>query len=260
MMCVMEGPRPSPRTAREALVRSVVTRLVRAEGSALACVALYGSMARGEDGPHSDVELLASIEGRDDHRVDEWLAPAAKVKVHRYGAARLRSLAETVGPEWSLERGKWLQLVTLAGDAAVVDDLRARSAAPPAHELDRAARALLVGELHELVGKSRNASIAGAGATLPAVALRLAEQVTLWLGILRRAAYTSRHLMLAEALAHPETPAGIATLLRRALRGDLRATPGLAVDIERAWDDIAHLAATRLDLAACFACTLPEDS
>lgn len=258
-MCVLrEGPRANPRAAREALLRSVVARVARAEGAALACVALYGSMARGEDGPHSDVELLASVEGRDDHRVDEWLAPAAKVKLHRYGSARLRRVAETVGPEWALERGKWLQLVPLAGDSSVLDDLRARSA-PRDADLAAAARALLVGELHELVGKSRNAALAGNAAALPAVALRMAEQVALWLGIVRRAPYTSRHLMLGEALAHPETTAGVATLLRRALRGDLRATPALASDLERAWDDVAALADARLDLAGCFACTLPED-
>ena len=94
---VRGGPAATSRAARAALVASVAERVALAEGEALECVALYGSMARGDDGPHSDVELLASVRGRDDHRVDEWLAPACKVKLHRSGTSRLRALAGTAG-------------------------------------------------------------------------------------------------------------------------------------------------------------------
>lgn len=256
---VTAGPAPTSRAARAALVVTVAARVARAEGAALECVALYGSMARGEDGPHSDVEMIASVRGRDDHRVDEWLAPAGKVKVHRYGARRLRSLASAVGPEWPLERGKWLQLVTILGDDAVAEELRARSAAVADDALHAAARALWVAELYELVGKARNADHAGDLSALPAVAIRFAEQAALWVALVDRAPYTSRHRMLAEALARNGSHAGLRALFERALRGDLAASASLLADLEGAWGDLADRA-SRIDVASCRTSSLAEGS
>lgn len=44
--------------ARLALVRSFANALVQRHGPAVAAVGIYGSVARGDEGPHSDVDVL----------------------------------------------------------------------------------------------------------------------------------------------------------------------------------------------------------
>jgi len=55
---------------REELLREIKARLASAHGDRLRGVVLYGSEARGDAGPDSDVDVLVLLEGRIDYAKD----------------------------------------------------------------------------------------------------------------------------------------------------------------------------------------------
>lgn len=54
------GPLPMAHEERLALARSIAARAQEVHGDNLLAAGAYGSLARGEDGPYSDVESSAS--------------------------------------------------------------------------------------------------------------------------------------------------------------------------------------------------------
>ena len=81
------------------LVRRLKARLAEAYGPRFAGLVLYGSYARGEAGPDSDVDLLVVLNGP----VDRW--------------AEIERLLDVAG-DFEAESGEWLSLVAVARDEA----------------------------------------------------------------------------------------------------------------------------------------------
>ena len=63
------GPQPRSRAERLALAQEIFERVLALQGDRLLAVGLYGSTARGTDGPYSDLEMLCVL-----NTVDEDLA------------------------------------------------------------------------------------------------------------------------------------------------------------------------------------------
>lgn len=237
------GPQRVIRGERRATLESLVAELSD-ERQDLVGVAVYGSMARGDDGDYSDLELLAVVDAGADHAVREFRVGATKATIHLYREPALREAAQAVGAEWSLDHGKWTQLsprIERRPVFAALPEL-ARGADPA--RFDAATRMLLFGELFAHVGKVRNLVAAARTRGMAPIAARFAEHGALLLGLLARAPFTSRSTMLEEAMALSIAPAAYGALAARVMDGELGDASHLAPAIERAWAGLASAAAS----------------
>lgn len=99
------GPQALPQTQRMAIAHEIAERVKERFHLEVFAVGLYGSLARGEDGPYSDIELFGVLRtGHYKHRY-EWCTAEWKAEVDLYGKQTLLERAARVDDRWPLTHG-----------------------------------------------------------------------------------------------------------------------------------------------------------
>lgn len=229
-------------TTRMALAHEIVERARRAYE--LRAVALYGSLARGDDGPFSDLELLCVLAGREEEEFTfEWVAGPWKAEVNVVGAGALLREAARIDGRWPLTHGAFLRMRALWDPGDFCRQVQRIVANPPEAQCRAAIEAVLVGELYEFIGKVRNAQARGDRAPLAKLALALADYTAYVLGLARRTPYVSGATLLEEALRVPGRPAGFDALCRLVRDGTLSDATAVIDACEALWAGLEAWAA-----------------
>ena len=98
-------PRPQSRERRLALARQIARRLAEVHGPALKAVGVYGSTARGTDGPYSDLEMWCVLRTTGEDYAHEWTTGPWKAEVDVYSADLILAEAARVDGRWPLTHG-----------------------------------------------------------------------------------------------------------------------------------------------------------
>jgi kanamycin nucleotidyltransferase len=213
-------------------------------------IALYGSMAKGLDGPYSDIEMTCIVRTPGVDYAEEWAYGIGKAEVNFQGLDVARRWAATVEDEWPLEHGRYLHAKPIYGDAALVEELRHATDATPKAEFDAMIASLIVGDIYEVIGKVRNANGNGQTSYLPVLACRAADYVACVVGLAHRRIYTTRTTMFQESLALPSLPEGYAGLCRMVMTGTLDDPAAISATLEALWTGLgAWTAAEGIDLS-----------
>lgn len=258
------GPRPQSHSGRLQLLDRIVADLHRIYGRDLIALALYGSLARGEDGDFSDVELWAVVDVPGLDQDEEWVIGPGKAEVNLYGPDVVRARARTVEDDWCLAQGAFVHSRPLYGDLAFFEEVRALVDASPKAEFDRAITAMVVGECYEWMGKLRNGwarAEQGRGdlGFLPALACSFTGCVARMAGLVHRHLYRSGSLLLIDSLALPTLPAGYPDLAQRVMRGKLEDGAEVAAAVEGCWAGLGPwLTAESVDITNATCWPWPE--
>gem|GEM_PF-338366 len=235
------GPQSVSCEQRRELIDAIVEQLREQHGERLLAVALYGSTARDDDGPYSDVELWAVLDdgafGIDFDQSLEWVHGRGKAEVNLYSRTAVEDHARSVEEDWALSHGQFVhaRALWIAPDhGTLVETLRALAAHPEDDAVNRALSELVVGELYELIGKLRNRF---ARKPLTLLAAEFAQHLACLIGLAERHVFVSAGTMFDEAADLPG-PDGAAALFKRIDRGDLSDDVAVSAAIERAWAGI----------------------
>ncbi|MFN8494639.1 MAG: kanamycin nucleotidyltransferase C-terminal domain-containing protein [Caldilineaceae bacterium] len=229
------GPQPQDRATRLHVVEKIVQALHATHGDRIIAIGLYGSLAKGIDGPFSDIELFCVLRGGAEDYSHEWVYGDSKAEINIYGEEVLLKSATTVEDKWSLSQGQLLAARPLYGDPAFFAHLRQLVLSPPPEAFNQVMREMLVGEFYEWIGKLRNARSSGHTAYIPLLAGEFAKFTALLLGIANRYCFSTGAKMLEEALQLPNRPAGYAELCDLVMKGQLADTEQVAAVVERCW-------------------------
>jgi kanamycin nucleotidyltransferase len=247
-----QGPVAQTQAARMAMVERIVAELQRTYGADLLGVALYGSLARGEDGPHSDIELFCVINQPGVDFSHEWVYGPGKAEVNLLGPDVVRTEAAEVDERWSLSAGQFVRCRPLLGDPTLFDELRALPFSAPKAVFDALIGEMVVGELYEWIGKLRNGQAQGNLAFVPDVACSFVSNTALLLGLVHRRLYSTGAKLLQESLALPDLPAGYAAACALVMAGDLADHTRTAAALETLWAGLGpSLARHAVDLSVC---------
>lgn len=133
------------------LARSIAEDLLVREGRNLVAVGVYGSVARGEERRHSDVDLLVVV-----HRKRRTIRHAvhAGILVTILQQTPLESREEAIGPHPGMNDslGGWRSLRALYDPSGLLRRLRAQARRPALRVFHEAARLHFV-EMYEDLGK-----------------------------------------------------------------------------------------------------------
>lgn len=229
---------------RRALACEIADRARHCRDDALA-VGLYGSLARGDDGPYSDIEILCVLKTPDEDYTREWTAGPWKAEVNFVGAEALFAQAATVDGEWPLTHGAYVHTRPLHDPEQLFPRLRHTVLNQPGDAFATAIRSLIVEDLYELIGKVRNARHMNEPDGLPVVAMHLALHGAFLIGLANRTPYTSGTRLFAESLRLPERPAGYDNLCRLVMAGTLGDPAQVATLCEGFWSGVERWAAAR---------------
>ncbi len=215
------SPQPRTREERLATAQRIFERVMQLHGDDILAVGLYGSMARGDDGPFSDVEMMCVLRSAGVNDNAEWSAGNWKAEVNFRSREVVWNRAGELDEEWSVSHGKYMDMLPLHDPESFFPQLRERVFAHSAEAIHDCMREVIIGDMCELGGKWRNQQAAGVFDYVPAIAFKLAEQGAWVIGLANRHLYTTGAAMRVESMALPDRPAGYDALCMAVMRGEL---------------------------------------
>lgn len=236
----MNGPQAVTKEERRAIARAIADRLKQVYGGKIKAIGLYGSMARGTDGPFSDTEMLCVLRSGDEP-VDlshEWAAGAWKAEVNVYSEEVLLQYARTVEDTWPLSHGAFLTALPLYDPDGFFAELKAAVLSADEADFRELIRAVLVGEMFEFAGKWRNANAQGPRTHLPYLAMETAHYGAMLIGLHHRTTYSTGAKVIPEALTLPDRPAGFDALAQLVLSGELSDPDRVFLACEAFWSGL----------------------
>ena len=247
------GPQPMERARRLALAREIAAQFQRHYGDQVLAIGVYGSLARGTDGPYSDSEMHCVLRGSGIERCFEWAAGpfdelragSWKAEVDVYSEDVLLRWASQVDGDWSLTHRVCTDVWALYDPTGFFPRLRDVTLSQPAPVFEQVLHDVIVGELYELVGKIRNLRAAQSDASLPYLAVKFAEYGALLVGLANRHLYSTSTCMFEESLALPDRPAGYDALCHMVMVGALADPAQIAEACEAFWSGIERWAEER---------------
>ncbi|MCS6774643.1 MAG: hypothetical protein NZ693_11100 [Thermoflexales bacterium] len=238
------GVAPCLRQQRLALAERIAARLRAQYAESLIAVGIYGSTARNDDGPYSDLEMMAVLsEGKT--RRYEWATGTCKAEVNVLSRAQARADASALDVDWAMTHGQFIHVLPLFDSQGVFAELRACVYQHSRAAFDELLREIIIGEMLELVGKWRNMAARAEFSLLAVTAVQFARQACWLAGAAHQHVFSASARMFAEALALPDLPAGFDTLCARVLRGDLSDPQSVLTDCESLWQGVVLWAERR---------------
>jgi kanamycin nucleotidyltransferase len=232
------GPQPLPRAQRMTIAHEIAERVKERFQEEVFAIGLYGSLAREEDGPYSDIELFGVL--RTDHYKHryEWCRAEWKAEVDLYGKQTLRERAAHVNERWPLTHSALQTVLPLYDPEQFFAEIRSIAQSAPEVLFRETIEELLVLEVYEGIGKIRNAQAASSPSRLPALVLKLVQDVAMIVALANRHCYTTGIRVIPEAVTLPNLPDGFRELGQMILTGDLRDGQQLGATCERLWQGL----------------------
>ena len=118
------GPSSQNYNDRMTLVQQLSDRLQTLYRDNVVAIAVYGSVARQQDGPYSDIELLCVVAEPDMDVSFEWVYGVGKAEITVLGRNDARWEAKEVEIDWAISKGAFLDAQLIFGDEACLAELR----------------------------------------------------------------------------------------------------------------------------------------
>jgi kanamycin nucleotidyltransferase len=239
------GPKPMDRSRRLDLARQIAAQIHGHYRDNVLAIGVYGSLARGTDGPYSDIEMHCVVRGSGVDVCHEWSAGAWKAEVDVYSEDVVLEWASELDVDWPVTHGACTNVWALYDPTGFFSRLRDATLSHPDEVLQRVIRDVIVGEIYERIGKIRNARAANEDACLPYLAVELAKCGACLLGLAHRHLYTTSTHMFEESLTLPGRPDGYDRLCRMVMAGDLADAARIADAADAFWSGVERWAGER---------------
>ena len=236
-----DGPQAYAHAERMQRAKGIAARFSRHFGDRLQASALYGSLARGNDGPFSDIEMIIVIQGSGFQENYEWSSGPWKSEVNIYSEDKLLEWAAEFDEFWPITHGAIINAVPLQDK---IDLFPRASAAVMNHSDDEFRKligALLVGDLYEDVGKVRNGLALRRAEIIAPFTVDAARFGACLVGLHNRRVYHSGATLLSESLELPGRPDGYDALARLVMSGKLNDAAHAAGTVNAFWSGVEVL-------------------
>lgn len=234
----MFGPEAITREDRRTLVNDIVVRAQQHRGRDVLAIGVYGSLARGEDGPFSDVEVLCVLRTIGEDKTHEWTTGPWKAELNLRSRDVVLAEAARIDGDWSLTQSALARIRPAYDPEDFFVQLRETVYTHSQAQLDLAMRDLIIGELYERMGKLRNARDAGWTALLPELAVAMARHGAFLIGLANAHLYATSGRLFEEALTLPNRPDGFDALCELAMSGNLGDPPAIHTVCETYWSGV----------------------
>ncbi|HKZ63123.1 MAG TPA: kanamycin nucleotidyltransferase C-terminal domain-containing protein [Thermoplasmata archaeon] len=191
------------RARRRRLAEELAARVVKSRGD-IVSVVLFGSVARGDDGTDSDVEIAAiARRGLARREVDRFILDGVLFGVYWYNAAGLRR--QMLEPEGDATKHGFLDGVPLYDSTRWFERLKREVADLPPSFYHRSAEDALH-QMYEYVCKARNARRRRDDANIAYATGVVGYEARVLAALLNRRHYRSENTMTDEWLQFPDLP------------------------------------------------------
>jgi len=223
---------------RLARARQIAARFARHFGARHRATAIYGSLARNQDGPYSDIEMFVIVEGENIDHPYEWSAGPWKAEVDVYSADEFFRQAAEFDEFWPVTHGAFVHWLPLYDPEGLLERGRELALTHTSEEFNRLIVETIIGDLYEIIGKTLNALTLGQSSLIPAYAVDAARFGACLLGLYHRRVYTGSATVWAESLTLPDPPEGYARLVEKVTSGKLHPPAAVGRAIHAFWEGV----------------------
>jgi kanamycin nucleotidyltransferase len=241
------GPQPMAHAARWSLSEQIADQLKHHFTNRLLAIGVYGSLARGDDGPYSDIEMHCVIRGDGIDTCYEWSAGPWKAEVDVISPDVLLASAAVVEGDWSITHGAYAQVRAIHDPEHFFPRLRQAVFSQPDEVFHERMEEVIVGDIYEMIGKIRNAEVRQERSSSPAYAVKLATFAACLQGLRHRHLFTSSGRLFTEAVSLADPPEGFGTLVEAVTAGNL-ADPAVILTLSNTFWTGLETWASQLDL------------
>lgn len=238
-------PEPMEHQQRMKLAQMIAERLITRYGTSVKAIGLYGSLARNEDGPYSDIEMFCVLRAPGETRNYEWCAGPWKAEVNVLDEVSLCQEASQVDGRWAQTHGAFLHVLPLTDPEDYFSGLRALVMSHPPEIYRAVVEEVLIGDIYEIIGKVRNAHMRGYDQALAVLAVELTQRTAYALGLAHRHLYGTSSSILDEALRLPDPPEGFHVLAQMVMTGNLQHAPVIVSGCDTLWSGLVRWAEER---------------
>jgi kanamycin nucleotidyltransferase len=239
------APEPMEHQQRMELAQMIAKRLIARYGKVVKAIGLYGSLARNEEGPYSDIEMFCVLRAPGETRNYEWCAGSWKAEVNVRDEVSLRQEASQVDGHWARTHGKFVHIFPLTDPEDYFSGLRELVVSHPPEIFREVIKEVLIGDIYELIGKVRNAQVRGHEQALVVLAVELTQRTASALGLEHRHLYGSSSSVLDEAVRLPDPPEGFHSLAQMVMTGNLHHAPMIVSACDTLWSGLVRWAEER---------------
>jgi len=233
------------RSSRLELARHIADQIQDHYRDDVLAVGVYGSLARGTDGPYSDIEIHCVVRGQGVDVCHEWSAGPWKAEVDVYSEDVVLEWASELDVDWPVTHGACVHVWVLYDPSGFFPRLCEAALLHPDHAFQEVIRDVIVGEIYERIGKTRNAGAEKNESCLPYLAVELAKCGACLIGLDHRHLYPASSRMLQESLELPGRPEGYDALCQMVMAGDLADPARIIVAADAFWTGVEKWAEER---------------
>jgi kanamycin nucleotidyltransferase len=213
--------------------RSVAENALARYGANVLAIGVFGSTARGTDGPYSDLEMMIVVREPVGVRRHEFYMEGWKTEVEFLAADALLAGLHELDGGWAFSGGQFTDPLSLYDPEGFWDRVRKRAASIPDAVFREALRGAVVGDFLENFAKYRNARLRGDTAFQRLCFCDLACNALDIAGLANQTCYTSWAVAVAQSLTFPTLPDGYAPFMELFESGDLTDSSRLDAACER---------------------------
>jgi kanamycin nucleotidyltransferase len=239
------NPEPMDHQQRMDLAGKIAERLTARYEAAVKAIGLYGSLARNEDGPYSDIEMFCVLKAPGKTYNYEWSTGPWKAEVNVLDEVSLRQKASQVDGRWAQTHGAFMHIFPLAGPEDYFSGLRELVMTHPPEIFHAAIEEVLIGDIYEIIGKVRNAQAKEHHQALTVLAVELVLRTAYALGLAHRYLYRTKSSVLDEAVNLPDPPEGFHTLAQMVMMGNLQDAKTVNSACDTLWSGLVRWAKER---------------
>src|SRR5579863_469480 len=239
------GPQPVKREQRLKIAREIAARAAEVRGKDMLASGLYGSTARGTDGPYSDIEILCVLDTSDEDYDYEWVHGPWKAEINFLSKNVLLTKAADVDERWSLTHGAFCNVLAFHDPHNFFITLRNVVLSQPQEHFTSAIRGCIIFELYEMMGKLCNAHYCHNTAYFPTIALHMTTHGAYIIGLANRYHYTTASRIHEESLTLPNRPSGYDELCHLVMSGNLYNSQLIYSLCETFWSGVEQWSANK---------------
>lgn len=233
---MLTGPQPTSHAERMARAEQIAAAFQK-KFKPLA-LALYGSLARGTDGPYSDIEMFCIVKGKDIDEPYEWTEGPWKAEVNVLSLDVIQAEAAEFEEYWPISHSAYANPNLLHDPQNLFAGIRKLALEHSDEEFNQLIADTIVGEVYEYMGKIRNAVHENNLPALPLFCLDLARIGACLVGLQHRHLYSTASQLFTESLSLPGRPAGYDSLCATVTGSGPASPTGMAAAAEGFWEGL----------------------
>ncbi|KGP90578.1 KNTase domain-containing protein [Pontibacillus chungwhensis BH030062] len=237
-MNLVNDPAQTTPEEKQTMIQTIVNKHVTKHRNDIVAIGVYGSVANGNAGPYSDIEMHIVTKDGVLLESHEFIYPPYKIEIGSIERSKIIEKAKRYECTWPIWAGSFINVLRVYDPEGFFETLKIYPYSHNEEEKRGVMREFMIWEPYECMGKIRNAYAKGHLTYIPQGAHQLLRKASLLVGLQNNSFYSTQSKMFEEAMQLPSKPPGFNELALLVLSGELTDSEVVYKHCEDLWQGL----------------------